>query len=168
MTYLNWSNERKNNNEKFHRAVVNLVCRDQYDFHSVWGFQSCLLKLRPRTPDTTWEAARYWETKGLGLYYTMSLALKIKAVWPWRSHLALEASLFSSVKWGQLWGLTEIVQVTCLFQRLLNLRKSVNVNSLSFFIPYLHSFNKLYLNEHHYANNWALCCAKYKDDGTCY
>lgn len=32
VTDLNWSNERKNNNVKFYRAVVNLVCGDQLDF----------------------------------------------------------------------------------------------------------------------------------------
>lgn len=58
VTDLNWSNERQNNNVKFHWAVVNLVFGDQLDFHSVGGFQTCLLKLRAKMPGTAWEAAR--------------------------------------------------------------------------------------------------------------
>lgn len=55
VTDLNWSNEGITMKNSTEQLLTLSTCRDQYDFHSVWCFQSCLLKSAQNT-DTTWES----------------------------------------------------------------------------------------------------------------
>lgn len=58
VTVLNWSNERKNNNVKFHRAVVNLVDGDQLDFQCL-RFSDLPPQIKAKDTNHNMEGCKY-------------------------------------------------------------------------------------------------------------